>query len=150
MAPGARHGSIAPREIISTLKGTCMPSDLVDLRCSPEAELGMARLCRSAKDPAKSPPFSPPPPMGALSPDGVQEKIVSGPAGRNGKSSIITTLYSRPVCLGPILNLGAGRPLDKQTGRGPCTSGPSQRAYAVIICLSTVLAVNEQTPDPSH
>lgn len=42
-----------------------MPSDLVDLRCFPEAELGMARLCRSVDDPAKSPPFSPLPPMGA-------------------------------------------------------------------------------------
>lgn len=38
-----------------------MPSDLVLFRCSPEPGLGVARLCRSANNPAKSPPLSPPP-----------------------------------------------------------------------------------------
>lgn len=110
MAPDAHHGPIGPREIISALKGTCMSSDLVLLRCSPEPELSVARLCRSANDPAKSPPFSPlPPPHGGFDPDGVREKIASGPAGRNGESSTITTLCSRPVCLWPILILKIGR-----------------------------------------
>lgn len=41
-----------------------MSSDLVHLRCSPEQGLGMARLCRSAKNPAKSPPSPHCPPWG--------------------------------------------------------------------------------------
>lgn len=83
-----------------------VPGDLVHLRCSPEPELGVARLCRSAKDPAKSP--HPPhwPPHGASLRMESDEKIASGPAGRHSKSSIITTLCSRPVCLRSILNLG--------------------------------------------
>lgn len=121
MAPGARNGPMKPPEMISTLTGTCMPSDLVLFRCSPEPGLGVARLCTSANNPAKSPPCSPPPHGGALSADGVREKIASGPAGRNGRSSVITTLCSRAVGLRSFLNLGAGRPLDK-IGRGPCTS----------------------------
>lgn len=59
--------------------------------------------------PREIPTCSPPGPTGLQPGRSRREEIASGPADRHAKSSIITTLCSRPVYLRSILKLGAGR-----------------------------------------
>lgn len=140
MAPGARNGPMKPPEIISTLTGTCMPSDLVLSRCSPEPGLRVARLCRSANNPAKSPPFSPPPHGGASVRMESERKLRQGQQAGMGGQALLPPYAVGPFACGPFLNLGAGRPLDK-IGRGPCTSGQSACTSRRLIsgCIPFIL-----------
>lgn len=101
MAPDARHGPIKPPEVTSTLKEpACLVTFL--LRCCPEPELGVARLCRSANDPAKSPPLPPPPPHGGLSPDGVRKKLRQGQQAGMGGQAELPPYAVGPFAYGPF------------------------------------------------